>query len=160
MHKKFWEFQDKIKKIREKKEEWKGKRSVERIKAMSLMMEKHFSFNNKINIPYPNLWAEAEVQKRFGGVQNVDFDDPAHIAEMLFILEKQHNDVIPNLTEEEYGQKIREKMQIIPSAQKANYGRALYEMYAALKKNSIAQQRAILQEALATVQHGLGRKLH
>lgn len=127
------------------KEKRKGRASKKRIDDLFVKL---YHYNDKISVPLPNLYAENEIKKYFGGEDKIDFDNPEHIGRLLFILRNQENDKTAYYSKHEQNIEVRQIMQSIPQGQKENYSRALYEMFMGLKKNSLRRQKDILLQAL------------
>lgn len=112
------------------------------------LFEKLYRYDKKIVIPIPNLYAYSIIETEFGGLEKVDFDNNTHIAKLLFILRNQDVDEMEFLTDAEKEAKIREIQRGIPLQQKERYKQALYELFIALKKNSIRWERETLIQTL------------
>lgn len=143
-----WQVMDRLKAIKARKEKEKaGNRRIEDL------FVKFYEYNPEIRLPIPNLFANSQIQKQFGGMDKINFENDEHIARLLFILRNQENDVLVNTSPEDQEKAIRKIMMEIPASQKEHYQRALFELFTALKKNSIRRQKEIMQEVLQILQN-------
>ena len=138
-----------IEKLKQLKEKKRRKQSRQRIDQL---FEKFYHFDREVKIPYPNLYAHAQIEKHFGGLENIDFENDEHLGWLLFILRNQENDILEQYGPQEKEKAVQKILQEIPLNQRERYQRALFEMFIALKKNSLRIQREILQETLEILQ--------
>ena len=145
--KKFWENLDRIKKIQQEK--FAKFKQRKKDKRLSDLFVKIHVYNKEVQVPIPNVYAIAEIERVHGSLEKVDFNNPKQLAEVLVILEHQQDPKFDFLSEEERKHLRVERMQNIHAAQFENYIRAIHEVFYSLKKNSIQTQREILEQALA-----------
>lgn len=145
--KKFWENLERIKKIQQEKfGKFKQRRKDKRL---SDLFAKIHVFNKEVRVPIPNVYAISEIERVYGGLEKVDFNNPKHLAEVLVILEHQQDVKFDFLLEEERQRLRVERMQSIHAAQFENYVKAIHEVFYILKKKDIRTQREILEQTLA-----------
>jgi len=149
--KEFNRFLDLITGNRKKRAKEEADVSKQRIEDLYIKL---YRFNDKIEIPIPNLFAEAQIEKFFGGQDKINFEDNEHIARLLFILRNQQNEKLVYFTQQEQDIEVRKIMQEIPAPYKELYQQAIWEMFIALKKNSNRREKEIIQQvgALLTPQ--------
>lgn len=142
-----WEVIAKLKELRKKKERSRNKRRIDDL------FIKFYEYNDQIRLPIPNLFANAQIQAHFGGEENIDFEKDEHIGWLLFILRNQENDRLTVLSPKEQEAEVHKILQEIPLHQKEQYQKALFELFAALKKNSIRRQKEIMLQVLDILSH-------
>ena len=137
-----------LKEMRKKKERVQAEAVKQRIDDLFI---KFYEFEPDIRIPIPNQFADAQINRRFGGMDKVDFEKNEHLAGLLFILENQQTDKLMHMGSAEFEEAVNKTMQTIPLPLREKYQLALIETFTAVKKNSIRQQQDILQQALAII---------
>ena len=145
--KKFWENLDRIKKIQQEKFEKFKQRKKDR--RLSDLFVKIHVYNKDVQVPIPNVYAIAEIERVYGSMEKVDFNNPKHLAEVLVILENQQDPKFDFLPKQEREELRVKRMQSIHAAQFENYVKAIHEVFYSLKKNSIQKERAILEQTMA-----------
>jgi hypothetical protein len=145
--KKILEMLPRFKKIRESVAEWYGTRKKD--KRLSDLFVKIHHFNKDVQVPIPNVYAISEIDRLYGSIEKVDFNNPKHLAEVLVILENQQDPKFDFLPEQERQELRVKRMQAIPMAQVQNYVLAIRETFYGLKKNGIQKEREILEQTLA-----------
>jgi len=148
--KNFWEALNKLKEIRKKKF---GGDPASRLRVDDLFI-KIYSYSKDIHLPIPNLYAEAMMKRHFGGLDKIDFANDEHIAALLVILDNQDDEKMEYWADMDWQANIRVQMQRIPVYRREHYQQAMFEMFQALKKNSIHREREFLQQILTIVSHG------
>jgi hypothetical protein len=136
----------------------KHRRQKKQVKNNINDLFERFHVHKNIKIPIPNLYAENRLDYYFGNREAIDFEDALHIGIILFILENQDNDILEQCSKEEIEKLGRERIKKIRMSDKESYQLAIYEMFMALKKNSVRKQKEIMQDIMEMIINSTGEK--
>ena len=135
---------------KQKQEKLKSKANIEGL------YWRFYSYDPKIKIAVPNLYADNEIRRRFG--EDPDYSKDEVLVEIIYILENQDEDILHNQSEYERKEAVIKRMQSVTVAEREKYQKALFEMYVALKKNSVQQQMQVLEQARSILDSPLDRQ--
>jgi len=141
--KQLWDVLPRLKEITNKKF-----RQAKKLKVDINDLFVKFHVKDGIKIPIPNLHAEDRLRFYFGHLENIDYHENIQIGVILYVLENQHTGNLADMSKEDLHKAGIKRSQDIQLYDKERYIKAIYEMFMALKKNSIRHQKTILEGVL------------
>lgn len=141
---------ERIKKRRGKKDEDARHKQAARIENLFI---EFYSFSADVKIPIPNAFSEMIIDRVFGGLDRIEFENKEHLGMVLFILENQKDKGLIDIDRDALRRKGTERMMDVPVPLIEEYQKALFEMYAAVKKNSNRRTQRVLAEVMDLLQN-------
>ena len=148
---KIWDILPRLKKIREEKERRKQQQMrAARIDDLFRVLHRV----GDVELPIPNLFAKTQMDRYFGGLENANIMDDRHLATVVWILKNQNRIEIGSLTREQIDTEVNRMMTTMPASHLVQYRQCVEEIFLALQKKTLVDQKAILEEALRILEDG------
>lgn len=139
--------------IRKEKEAAQREQQLAKDRAVNVDdLAARFHSVGKVQLPFPTLLSERMINKRFGSIEKVDFDNVDHLGAVIYFLENGADATMANISAAELDTVIFERIAKIDVYQKEEYQECLLQIYLAVKKKSNLYQIQFIKNILEKLQ--------
>jgi len=138
-----------LKRIREEKEANQREQQLAKDRAINVDdLSARFHSVGEVQLPLPTLLSEMMINRRFGSIEKVNFDDIAQLGAVIYFLENGSDATMANISSEQLNAAIYERIGNIELHQKEAYQECLLQIYLAVKKKSNLYQIQFIRNFL------------
>lgn len=140
-----WDAIEKLNKVKQDKQAWFKQRRLQAGQSARVEdLVRKFHQVGKISLPYPTVFADDMIKSYFGDYDKINLNENKHLAALVFFLRNGGTAEIASLPKPELEARIDATMAEIRLDERDDYIYCISDLYLALKKKSVLDQKAVL----------------
>ena len=152
MDTKILEYMERFKAIKDKKLSWLRRRPDGHREVELADLTRRLHQVGKVSLPMPTLFSLNMMERFFSGIEKIDLQNNFHVAAVRFFLNNGMNAPLAEMSAKDLERAIYREMGDIPLAQLPETVECINQIFLAIQKKTVEQQKQKLEHLLETLQ--------